>query len=83
VEAPAVGVKEGHDFDCEYLCIKGIRVLEIGVASLVHRGKEELGFATLGSFVAGIIVESGAVGCFPVDLDNGQHIVGKVFVVER
>jgi hypothetical protein len=42
VEPPAVGIEEGHDFDSEYLCVEGIRVLEVSVPSLVHRGKEEL-----------------------------------------
>ena len=83
VEPPAVGVKEGHEFDSEYLCIEGIRVLEVGVPSLVHRGKEELGCTALGRFVAGVIIESGAVGCFPADLDDGQCIVSNIFVLER
>ena len=39
---PLVGVEEGHDFDREYLRIKGIHVLEVGVPSHIHRGKEEL-----------------------------------------
>ena len=83
VEPPAVGVKEGHEFDSEYLCIEGIRVLEVGVPSLVHRGEEELGCAALGRFVACIVAESGTVGCFPVNSDDGQCIVGNIFVVEQ
>jgi hypothetical protein len=83
VEPPAVGVEKGHQVDSEYLCIEGIRVLVVGVPSLIHRGKEELGCAALGHFVAGVIVESGAVGCFLTDSDNGQRIVGNVFVVEQ
>jgi hypothetical protein len=78
MEPPAVGVKEGHDFDSKYLCVKGIRVLEVGVPSLIHRGKEELGCAALGRFVAGIVVKLGVVGCFPADLDNSQRIVGNI-----
>ena len=83
VEPPAVGVEEGHEFDSKYLCIEGIHNLEVGVPSLVHRGEEELGCAALGCFVAGVIVEPGAVGCFPADSDNGQRIVGNIFIVER
>ena len=83
MEPPAVGVEEGHKFDSEYLCIEGIHVLEVAVPSLVYRGEKELGCTALGHFVAGVIVKSGAVGCFPADLDDGQCIVGNVFVVER
>ncbi len=83
VEPPTVRAKEGHQVNSQYLHIEGIRILEVGVPSLVHRGEEELGCAVLGRFVAGVIVESGAVGCFPVDSDDGQRIVGNIFVVER
>ncbi len=83
VEPSAVGVEEGHDVNSEYLCIKGICVLEVGVPSLVHRGEEEFGCAALGRFVAGIVVKSGTVGCFPADSDDGQRIFGNIFVVER
>ncbi len=51
--------------------IEGIGILKVGIPSLVHHGKEELGCALLGHFVAGIIVKAGGVGCFPVDSDNG------------
>ena len=83
VEPPAVGVKEDHEFDSEYLCVEGIHVLEVSVLSLIHRGKEELSCATLGCFVAGVIVKLGAVGCFPADSDDGQRIVRNIFVVEQ
>ena len=82
MEPPTVGIKEGHDINSEYLRVKGIRILEVGVPSLIHPGKEELGCAVLGHFVADIVVKAGFVGCFPVDSDNGQRIVGNIFVLE-
>jgi hypothetical protein len=82
VEPPTVGVKEGHQVDSKYLRIESIPIFEVGVPSLVHPGEEELGCAALGRFVAGVIVKSGGVGCFPADSDDGQCIVGNVFVVE-
>ena len=83
MEAPTVGVKEGHDVDSQDLCIEGISVLKVGIPSLVHRGEEELDCAALSCFVAGKIAKVGAVGCFLTDLDDGRRIVGNIFIVER
>ncbi len=80
---PAVGVEEGHEFNSKYLRVEGIRILEVGVPSLLHLGNEEFGCAALGRLVAGVIVKSGAVGCFPADSDDGLCIVSNILIVER
>jgi hypothetical protein len=58
------------------LCIEGVCIFEVGIPRPVNRGKEELGCATLGRFVAGKVIQAGAVGCFPTDSDDGRCIVG-------
>ena len=53
MEAPTVGVEEGHYVDLQDLCIESIGVLKVAIPSLVHLGKEELDCAALDRFVAG------------------------------
>ncbi len=43
---------------------------------------EELGNATFGCFVAGVVAKAGFVGSFGTNTDDGRGVVGNVPVIE-
>ncbi len=43
---------------------------------------EELGNATFGCFVAGVVLKSGFVGGLGANMDDGRCVIGNILVVE-
>ncbi len=58
----AVGVKEGHDVDGHDLCVEDVGVFEVVVPNFIDDIVENLGHASLGRLVTGIVIEAGFVG---------------------
>ncbi len=52
------------------------------VPNLVNDVVEELGDATFGCFVAGLVIKVGSVGSLGTNRDNGPSVVGNVSVIE-
>jgi hypothetical protein len=82
MQPPAFGVKVGHDFKGRDFCIEHLSILQVVVPNLVDNVLENIGHATFGRLVAGIVVEAGFVGGLGVNMDDCCGIVGNVLVVE-
>jgi len=83
MQPPAVGIEEGHDVDGRDLGVEGIGVFEIVVPDLVNDIAEKFGDATLGCFLAGVVIKAGFVSRICTNPDDCRGIVGDVFIVER
>jgi hypothetical protein len=52
------------------------------VPNLVNNVTEELGDATFGCLIAGVVIEVGFVGSFGTNTDDGCGVIGDVLVIE-
>jgi hypothetical protein len=66
MQPPAVGIKVGHDFKGQDLCIESLGVLKVIVPNLVDNIAEEFGDATFGCLEAGVVVKEGFGGGRPL-----------------
>jgi hypothetical protein len=82
MQPPAVGIEVGHDLMGRDLCVESLGILQVTVPNLVNDVAEELGKATFGCFVAGVVVEAGFVGGLGANMDDGRGIICNVPVVE-
>jgi hypothetical protein len=79
MQPPAVGVEVALEGD---LCVESLGVLQVVVPNPVNDVIEELGDATSGCFIAGIVAKAGVVGGLGATMDHGCDVVGNVPVVE-
>jgi len=79
VQAAAVGVEEGHDFDGRDLSVEGLGVFEIVVPDLIDHVAKEFRNASFGRFVTGVVIEAGFVGRLRTNSDDCR---GVIFIVE-
>jgi hypothetical protein len=82
MQYPTVGIKVGHDLKGCDLRVESLGILQIIVPNLVNNLAEELGDATLGCFIAGIVVKGGFVGGLSANTDNSRGVIGNVPVIE-
>ena len=82
IEPPAVGIKEGHDFDGCDLCIEGLCILAIIVPYLIGNIMKEFSNTACGHLVTGVVVEVGFMGPLCAHVGDCCGIDGNIFILE-
>ncbi len=83
MQPSAFGVNVGHDLKGCDLSVESLGILKVVVPNLVVKVTEELGDATFGCLVAGIVIKARFVGGLSANMDDGCGIIDDVLVIER